>query len=400
MPTDIDTDVSQALHAAAAAVEPRPDFADRARKRVRARRQQVGAAVGVAALLAGGLGVAAAGIAGSKLPRPVVAPAPQRFKAEALNVNWMAAGGNRLYAAASAYPHGVLMAFDRTSGAPMSSANFPAHPTSLAVATNGTVWVTFSPTNAGRQAGLVEFSADLSQRATLLIDDRYLSSAAYDVEPAGQGQALVATARGLVSVTLPPLGSPRPARADQDNARVVSPNNQRLGVPTQLAALSDGNIATVLTAPHGRSRVVLRQGVGEFDGPDLSVAAGPQGLWVTSGTGARSELRRLSDALAPLPIGSAASTVGELGDAERVWTSGPAVWTASVGMRIRLTCFVSSDVGDEPSGTVLLPAADSREASDPIESGDITVLPTPHVLYVSSPFGITGYSVPAACRTR
>lgn len=399
MATDLDTELLEAFEAVGSSVSPPPDLAARARQRVRVRRQRSSSVIAVAVLIVGGLGLAVVDHGPLRLPHHVRKVHQPRFRVSAVNVNSMAVGGGTLYVAVSAYPEGLLTAYDRTTGVPLRSAKLPAEPNSVAVGADGTVWVTFFPENAGRREGVSEFSADLSRRSTLLTNDHYLETATFDVVPLGHGRALLATHQGLVTAALPRLSGARTVHANRSNARLTALPGQDFGPPTDLTALSDGNVAVLLSSGGGQSRLILHDGDAEFAGTEMTLAASPEGLWVTTGTGRRSVLQRLSNSLAPLPIGAAVHTVTFPSGADRVWTSGQTVWVGTDDHRIRLTCFAFSSPSHEPSATVTLPAADSAEAIDPVVSGDLTIVVTQQDLYVASPYGITSYPVPASCRT-
>jgi hypothetical protein len=242
-------------------------------------------------------------------------------------------------------------------------------------------------------------SPNLGQRSTLLTNDHYLDATTFDVMPLGHGRALLATDRGLVTVALSPPGARRTAAASRTNATVTLRPSQPNETPTQLAALSDGNVAVLLSGAGGQSRVVLPQGTATFDGTQMTVAGSPEGLWVTTGAGHRSSLRRLSNSLAPLPIGVVVQTVSLPGGVDRVWTSGRTVWVGTDVQRITLACFTFASLSDEPSATVSLPAADSVEVIDPVVSGDLIVVPTQQAVYVASPYDIRSYPVPTSCRS-
>jgi hypothetical protein len=401
MATDIEQELFEVFDAVGSAISPPPDLADLVRQQVRTRRRRLSVIVVVAMVVVGGLAIAVADHGLARSPDNVT-PGPQpRFSVTAANIDSMAVGGNTLYVAISAYPHGLLTAYDRTTGSQLGGARLPARPSSVAVAADGTVWVTFYPSNAGRRAGVAEFSPNLSQRSTLLTDDHYLDTATFDVMPLGHDRALLATSQGLVTASLPPppLGAARTAHANRNNALITALPGQNLGPPTQLAALSDGNIAVLLSSDRGRSRVILLHGAATVAGAQMTVAASPDGLWVTTGTGRRSVLRRFSDALLSLPIGDVITTASISGGADRVWTSGRTVWVAMAGRRIRLACFAFSSRSNEPSATVSLPSADSAQATDPVVTGDVIVVPAQQAIYVASPFGITSYPVPAVCQS-
>jgi hypothetical protein len=398
MAIDIEQELSEAFEAVGSVITPPPDLADRVRRRFRSRRRRVGGVVAVVALAVGSLGVVVAqhGVGGP--PGKVTAGPKPKFRESTNNVEAMAVGGDTLYVAMNAYPKGLLTAYDRTTGAVVASANLPAGPTAITVAADGTVWVTFAPSNAGRRQGVTELSANLNHRTTFLTNDHYLDTATYDVLPLGDNRALLATDRGVVTVSLPRLGAARVLQASGTTASLVRWPGLRFGVPTQLLALPNGNVAVVLKSDGGQSRVILRDGAGEFTEAQMAVAASPEGVWATGGpTG--SSLHLLSTSLSPLPAGAAATAAVLSSGVEDVWTSDRTVWAATERRRIRLSCFVFSDSSLEPSGAVTLPFEDSVEHSDPVVTGDVTVLPTPQTVYVASPYGITSYPVPAACRS-
>jgi DNA-directed RNA polymerase specialized sigma24 family protein len=376
-----------------------PGLVGPVRQRVRAQRRRTSWVAAVVVLVLGVAGAVVAGSRSAKAPEAAPKLPPPRFRVEAFNVESMAIGGNQLYVAMNAYPRGQLTAYDRTTGAPLRTVGLPAGPKSVVVGSDGTVWVTFYPSNAGRRAGVAEFSADLSRRSTLLTDDRYLDADTFDVVPLGDNRALLATDHGLVTVALPRLDGRRIAEAGRGNAHLAVLPNQHVGAPTHLAALSNGNIAALLSSDGGQSRLVLRHGSAEFTGTAMTVAASPDGLWVTTGAGRRAVLRRLSTSLTPLPVGTAVRTVSLPGGADRVWTSNRTVWIATDRQRISLACFAFSSPSDEPTATVALPAADSMEATDPVVTGDLTIVPSPQAVYVASPYGIDSYPVPASCRS-
>jgi hypothetical protein len=398
--TGIDQQLAEVFASVGGSLSPAPDLADRARKAARARRWRLSGLVAAAVVVLGVTGVVVAASSSPSAHHVRIEPLP-RFTATGANVDAMAVGGNTLYVASSAYPRGLLTAYDRRTGSSLGRAHLPARPSAVAVAPDGTVWVTFSPSNAGRQAGVAEFSADLSQRSNLLTNDRYLDTATFDVMPLGRNQAVLATDVGVVTVTAPTprLGLARTARANHTNAIVTGGRHSGFGPPVKLVALSDGNVAELLTPERGGSGVALRRGSARFTGTALTVAASPEGLWLTTGVGNRSALRLLSNSLTPLPVGQIGHAVSIPGGADRVWTSGRTVWVASEGARINLRCFVFASRGREQSATVVLPAADSIQATDPVVTGDLTVVPTAQAVYVASPFAIASYPVPKVCQS-
>jgi hypothetical protein len=399
MATGIEEELVAAFESAGKALTPAPDLADRVRASVRARRRRAVWVAAAAVVVVAALSVAIVSNGTAKAPHKTTKVPHARFKVEAANVNAMAVGGNTLYVVVSTYPHGLLTAYDRRTGAELGHASLPATPNSLVVAADGTVWVTFTPSNAGHRAGVSEFSANLTKRSTLLTDDHYLDAATFDVVPLGEGYALLATGRGLATVYLPLVGPSRTARANPNDARVTVPASRAFGPPARLAALSDGNVATLLDTHGSRSRLVLKHGASVFAGSHMTIAASPEGLWVTTGVGPQSVLQRLSNTLTPLPIGAASSAVSLPRGADRVWTSGRTVWVGTDDQRVTLTCFAFSSPASEPTGTVSLPLGDSLEAVDPVVSGDLVIVPTAQEIYVASPFSIKSYPVPAPCRS-
>jgi hypothetical protein len=399
MATDLEEELVAVFASAGAALMPPPNLADRARQRVRERRRRLAWVAAVVALVVGSVSVAVAGHGSAKSPHKIAKVPHVKFRLEAANVKAMVVGGNTLYVAVSTYPRGLLTAYDRTTGAELGHADLPATPNSLVVAADGTVWVTFTPSNAGHRAGVTEFAATLNKRSTLLTNDHYLDAATFDVVPLGEGYALLSTGAGLATVYLPLVGANRVARANPNNTKVTMPTSPAFRPPARLAALSNGNVAALVNGDGERSRLVLEHGAATFAGSHMTAAASPEGLWVTTGTGPRSVLQRLSNTLAPLPIGAAASAVSLPSGVDRVWTSGRTVWVGTDDQRITLTCFAFSSLAKEPTATVSLPVSDSLEAVDPVVSGDLVIEPTAQQIYVASPFSIKSYPVPAACRT-
>jgi hypothetical protein len=404
MAADVETELLEVFESLGSALYPSPELANRVRQRVRTRRRRIRWVSAVAVVALAIVGIAIFDHAPTP-PTVTLPPAPKlTLDISAVNVEAMAARGDRLYVARNAYPRGLLEAYDLRSGAKLSSAPVPAGPSSVVVAADGTVWVAFFPSNAGRRAGVAEFSPNLRQRSMLLTDGRYLGTDAYDVMPQGRGRALLATAAGLVSVTMPPLGQRRTVHANPTNAHPTGPPISRLGTPVELARLSNGAVAVLLVGNGRRSTVILTRGSArvsgaQFSGTEVTFAPSPDGLWVTSGVGPRSALQRLSTTLTPLPVGDVIHTQPLPGGWVRVWTSNRTVWVATRGRRISLTCFAFSDPQHEPGATIDLPAEDGAEHFDPVVSGDLTVLPLARQVYVASPFGITSYPVPAACRS-
>jgi hypothetical protein len=399
MATDLESELADAFDAVAATLSPPPDLARRARQRVHDQRRRLTRVVVVVALVVAGVGVALIGHGPVTPPKNVTKVLRPSFDVTAANVEAMATRGNILYVAVDAYPGGLLTAYDATTGAELGSAKLAADPNAVAVAADGTVWVTFAALNASRRAGVTQFSPNLGQRSTLLTDDRYLQATTFDVVPIGHGRALVATDHGVLTASLAPPGLRRPVNASATNAPVTVPASRQFGAPTRLVTLSDGDVAVLLSGTGGQSRLVLLHSTASFAGAQMTMAASPAGLWVTTGAGGQPSLQRLSDALAPLPTGAALQTVSLPGAVDRVWTSGRTVWVGTDAGRIRLACFTFASLTDTPSATFSLPASDSAQATDPVVSGDLIIVPTRRAVYVASPFDITSYPVPRACRS-
>jgi hypothetical protein len=371
-------------------ISPLADLADRVRRAELARRRRLSWVAGLAVVAVGGAGIAIAANGPQHHPR---APRPS-FPLSAKHVDSMAVAAHTLYVATSASPGGLLTAYDSGTGQRLASIELPARPNVVAVAADGTVWVTLTPTGAGHDEGVAEFSPDLRQRSTLLTDDPYLAAAVFDVVPLGAGQALLATNLGVVAATLPRLVGVVTVNANRANARITLPASPESVQPTNLTPLSDGNVAVLLSSPEGKSRLVLQHGAAAFVGTEITMAASPEGLWVTTGVAHRASLQRLSNALVPLPVGTAAPRQG----VDRVWTSGQTVWVATDGHRIRLACFAFSSPGDEPGATLSLPLVDSSDATDPATAGDVTIVPTQQAIYVASRSTINSDPGPAPCR--
>jgi hypothetical protein len=397
MATDIDQELLEVFEAVGSTMSPSPDLADQVRRGVRTYRRRMAAVIAVVVLVASGLSVVVANQGLGKQNQKITAGPQPRFRVSDSNVVSMAVRGNTLYVATNAYPKGLVTAYDRISGAIVGNASLPAGPSAIIVAADDTVWVTFYPSNAGHRAGVAEFSPTLTQRAVLLTNDRYLDAAPFDVLPSGGGRATLATDSGLVDVRLPRLDAAAPVQASRNNAAVTTLPDQHFGLPTRVATLPDGIVARLLTSDGGQSRLILPKGSAQFNGTEMTIASSPEGLWVTSGTGDHASLQLLSSTLQPLPI-DPINTASLPGGADRVWTSGRTVWVATERRRVRLTCFDYEGPTGGPSSTITLPIADSVQRTDPIATGDVTIAPTQQTVYVSSPYGITSYPVPAVCR--
>jgi hypothetical protein len=386
MAIDIEQQLVSAFDAVGRSVEPASGLADTVRRRVHARRRVVGA---ISASLVIALGavigiVAAAGSAGPPGPGTTIGPA--RLKIPVRAVNAMAVGGGTIYVASGDHPGGVLTAYDGTTGHQLAKARLPARPAAVAVGANGSVWVTFYPSNLGGRSGVSEFSSNLSRHATVMTDNRYLDSGNFDVLPTGRHRALVATDAGVVTIRMPAFGNPTVA-ASASNASV----DRSLVIPTSLTELPDGNVAVLLSNDGGQGRVVRLHGDGSITGQGLTIAGSPNGLWVTSSTPRR--LRLFSPALEPESV----NLGPRLARAVSVWTSGHTVW-AEVGVqRVNLICFAFTPGRTSQPVVLPLPRADSADRSYPSGPGDLTVVPTPSAVYVAGPGGITSYPVPSAC---
>jgi hypothetical protein len=237
----------------------------------------------------------------------------------------------------------------------------------------------------------------------MLLADHYLPAAPFDVLPFGSGRAVLATDQGTVTVTLPKLGDAPPVTASRHNATVVPPSSRNY-LPTKVAVVG-GSVATLGTTDGGRSWLQINVGesgsadsLGGVRGFEMTIASSPEGLWATTGTGAKATLELFDSTLHPLPTDPAINSSSLPGGADRVWTSGRTVWVATERQRVKLTCFNYASPTSGPSATITLPIADSVQRTDPIATGDVTIAPTEKQVYVASPYGITSYPVPAACQ--
>ncbi|HEX3824120.1 MAG TPA: hypothetical protein VHV79_06630 [Mycobacteriales bacterium] len=405
MATDIEQELSEVFDLVGSSMPPLPpELADQVRRGVRTYRRRMGAVVVAAALVVAGVTVVVVNNGlGGKPAQKISAGPQQRFRQSDSNVVAMTATTSTLYVATNAYPKGLVTAYDRATGGEVGAANLPAGPSSVAVAPDGTVWVTFYPSNAGHRPGVAEFSADLTKRSMLLTNDHYLPAAPFDVLPFGRGRAVLATDQGTVTVTLAQPGGSQPVQATRHNATVMAPSAKNY-LPTRVAVVG-GSVATLGTTDGGRSRLIINAGesgsadsLAAVQGTEMTIASSQEGLWATTGTGATATLELFDATLHPLPTGAVINTASLPGGADRVWTSGRTVWVATERQRVKLTCFDYASPTSGPSATITLPIADSVQRTDPIATGDITIAPTEQQVYVASPYGITNYPVPAACQ--
>jgi hypothetical protein len=387
MAVDVEQQLTDAFEAASQTVAPASDLASVVRRRVGARRRITGGiGAGLVIILGTLIGIVATSGSPARPGRPSTIK-PPRLQIPLREVNSMAVGGGALYVASGDHPGGALTAYDDTTGHRIASVRLPARPASVAVGANGSVWVTFYPSNLGGRSGVSEFSPDLSRRATVMTDNTYLDSGNFDVLPTGRRSALLATDAGVVTLRMPALGNHPPVAATASNASI----DRSFVLPTSLARLPHRNVAVLLSNDGGQGRVVRLHGTGGINGQGLSMAGSPSGLWVAS-TVPRS-LRFFSPALKPEPV----SLGSHLAHAVSVWTSGHTVWAETGGQRLGLVCFAFRPGQTPRPVSVPLPRADSLNQTYPLGPGDLNVVPTPTAVYVAGPSAITSYPVPAAC---
>jgi hypothetical protein len=396
MAIDIEQELVDAFEAAGSSMRPPADLANLVRRRVNRRRRLLSGAAVVGVAAACGIVIGAASLSSGRSPEKVTTNAPARLHLPVSDVDAMAADANTLYVASGDVPDASLSAYNSVTGRRIGTAHLPSRPNAVAIGPNGDVWVVFYPSNLGGPSGVSEFSADLARDATMNTNDSYLGTANFDVLPTGPNTALMATDRGLVRVRLPRHSHDAAVEANRRNARVDESFATRFGVSTRLAALPDGNVAVLIANDGGGARVVLLHGAGRFEGRSVTMAASPDGLWLTSGS-RRVRLTLLNSALVPQSASVAISGDAERSGAVSVWTSGQTVWAETAGPRVELYCFkfIPGEVGH--AVRMPLPAGDSAGLSSPEGAGDLTVVPIQHAVYVAGPLGIESYAVPSPC---
>jgi hypothetical protein len=303
-------------------------------------------------------------------------------------VDAIAVAGSMLYIASGDTPSvdAALTVYDRKTARALLRVQVPARPQAIAIGRDGSVWLAFYADQNGGSPGVWRMSPDLRRRSILdLNTPGYKGAASFDVLPTNHNRAVLATEFGLATIELPPPGEPGPG------SYTLQTTKPPPATPTELASLG-GHIAVRQSSDSGDAHpqiVVAGQPGRTFDagaGSQItSMSASPEGLWVTTKSSqARNSLSLLNEQLRQREPGPLVDDAA-LWDPEGVWASGHTVWLATSGAQASLVCFVFDR---------------SRQITSAIKGGEAPGLlaATNDQVFVTEKGGVSGYSVPAACR--
>jgi hypothetical protein len=400
MRTGLDQELKAAFETASDFVEAGPGLADRVRARVRRRRRRVlaGTAAASAILLAiAGTTYAATG-QHQDATAPAQRPGPSSRVLATVDypVTQLAVSGRYLYVLAG--QNAWLTAYDRATGKLIRRITLPSDASELAVGPGGLVWVGFyppdqvsGPTGVWLLApGLGRHSADPGLRAPTIL-------------PTGRDSAWVPAPGGLLRVRIPAPG--QPGRASQQLEPGTGLGSVR-GVPPGVSATPLGHRVAVLVSISStdNDHLVIAGAPGlRFGGSTETYIDGMTGtgnaLWVATFTQRNGEssgqgpLVRLNAQLSPATPASVSSSP-VLTRAESVWSAGDTVWVATGAPGHNLVCFTA---GGKTGPVTTLPVTGEVAALAATASMVYVNVLEPPGSYAPSP--ITGYPVPAACRT-
>jgi hypothetical protein len=389
--TDLDTELRAAFDRATGPVTPPADLADRVRRAVRRKLAvRITAAVAVAA--------AASVTAALVILQPAVSrPAPHHVAHQIIvrptsgqNVLWLAASGPYLYVATdfAGYPPYALAAYNRVTGRLIRRVKVPAEPDELTTGPRHSVWLTFSPDQAGGPCGTWLLAADLGLRSVF----RDCPGA---VLPIGPDTALTSVRQQeLDTLTMPPPG--------QAGNLVVHRYGRIGNYAVSGLALVGRHVAATLANDFFNLLVIVGGRGARFggrNGPEIqSMAAQADSLWVSASPLSRSAytgplIRFNADLRQTTPAAIRRNPV--LQQSEQVWTEANTVFVASAVASHHLVCFSTR-------GTP------GKLATIPVLGAVGTIAATGHTVYVtigtrSNPamFGagdVFLYPIPPQCR--
>jgi hypothetical protein len=390
MTADIERELRAAFEDATQFVSPRPGLADRVRRRAAHRRMAALAIAAAAAVLATGAGYLALAGAGRHVPGPATGrhaikrPGPLAITTPG-GTDALAVGGRALYVATGDFPGAALSAYNRANGQLIRRIQVPSTPRALAVGPGGSVWLTFYPDQNGGRDGVWLLSPGLRRRSSL--GSRTASRLGQDIVPVGATDALVYSS-GLADLHMPPPG--HPGRATLRRVTAI-PADGRNGGTVGFARLA-GRVALLQTDAMRNDRIVLAGTGGPVFRPGAgvtinSMAAGGNGLWITTSTPATGAstggVVRLNDQLDVVTPRSLRSST-TLAFPEGVWATGDTVWVTTQSNSHSLFCF---RFRNKAGPVVNVPAR--------LPPGDLAV--TGDTVYAADALGVTSYHVPAAC---
>jgi hypothetical protein len=387
---DIERELRTVFEDASQFVTPRPGLADRIRRRAAHRRRAALAIAAAAAVLATGAGYLTLAGAGRPVPatghHPVKRHGPLAITAPG-GTDALAVGGPVLYVATGEdFPGAALSAYNRANGHLIRRIQIPSTPRSLAVGPGGSVWLTFYQDQGSGRDGVWLLSPDLRQHSSL--DSRQATRLGLDdILPIGATDALVHDS-GLADLHMPPPG--RPGRAALRQVAAIPPDGRYGGtmgftrLAGRVALLQNDALRSYRIVFAGASRQVFAAGAGVTIN---SMAAGGNGLWITTSTPASSTstggVVRLDDQLdvvTPRSLRTSTTLAFPAG----VWATGDTVWVITQSTSRSLFCFrFRNGAGPVVNVPARLPPSDLAVTADTV--------------YAADAFGVTSYRVPAAC---
>jgi hypothetical protein len=386
---DLESELRAAFEESTSWLVPRADLGDVVRRATRHRRVSLAAGSSLVAVMLAISVLVATEHRGQDQPgSPPGDGTPTIRIPVSAGVDAIAVAGSMLYIASGDTPSvdAALTVYDRKTARALHSVLVPARPQAIAVGRDGSVWLTFYPDQNGGSPGVWRMSPDLRRHSALdLNTPGYKGATPLDVLPTRDNRAVLATEFGLVSIEIPPPG--RPGRASFTLQAAQPPS----ATPTELASLggkiavrqsSDGGSAHPQITVAGEPGRAFDAGAGS---QITSMAASPEGLWVTTKSSKdRNSLVLLNDQLGQVEPGEIVDDAA-LGAPEGVWASGHTVWLATSGAQTSLVCFVF--VRDHQ---IITPIKD-------VETPRLLAATNGQV-FVTDKGGVSGYSVPAACR--
>jgi hypothetical protein len=399
MSTGFDEELKAAFEAASEFVRPHPRLADRARAGSHRRRRWALAAAAAASAMM--LVVAVTTYATVALHQDHAAlvrgpgGSPQVLATVDYQVTQLAVSGRYLYVLAA--QNSLLTAYDRSTGKVIGHIRVPSGASALAVGPGGLVWVAFFPDQGGGPAGI-----------WLLTGDLRLHSAASGIQatailPAGQASAFIPDQDGLLLVHMPLPGQSGQASERLEPGSSLGPNQSTS--PGAWSAPLGGRVAVLVTGRGGSDGHLVIAGSpslrfgGTWQTQIGAMTSTGNSLWVTTyaqrngETSLQGPLVRLNARLQPATPASVRSSP-VLGRSESVWSAGGTIWVATGARDHSLVCFTAS-------------AKTGRVTTMPVTGEVVALAATAGTVYVNAeqppgsyaPSAITGYPVPATCRT-
>lgn len=403
MSRDIGTELRDAMTEASEAIVPAADLADRVMRAARSRRRML------TGLLAAALVIVIAGtlIAAREITPSTAGPSGHRndhhrggtggVRIAAASADLMAVSAGEIYLAEGDYPMAVLAAYNRRTGRLIRRISIPAGPSTLRIGPGGLVWLGYYPDSNGGGNGVWLLSPDLTRRSGADLDVRRFHGAVpFEILPAGQDSAVLATSRGLADLRLPLPGRPGPPHLiwlpPVAGARTIG------GVGVGIASFA-GRLVVRLGSDDGRTIITFagRRPPSFNPGPSRgasSLAAGASGLWVTTfvrgGGQIGQRLVRLDARLRP-DTPASIRRVRLLTDPQLVVALAGTIWVI-LPRSPWLACFADHGGPIGPVTTLNIHDAPAGIGS----SGGLAAVGD--TIYVLGPAGVASYRIPPQCR--